>query len=190
MWLNDEIRSVSRNLGEVKRIAVHWTFLSCILAQIFWPLTPIISMQIFVFSIFCYTVVYSGITRYILPKRRSFALSIPSVVFSSLLPPSSVIQDDGSKSILRVCVFLNVEEGCSRATISSIPRHRVPPKDCSNLQHTWNSTEVGVLRSEKFRGCTCVDSAVSKSPQCFAHGPISKSLAEIALAYDAHLHTC
>ena len=102
----------------------------------------------------------------------------------------------GSVHAYRQWVFLNVEEGCSRATISSILRHRVPPKDCSNVQHTWNSTEAGVLRSEKFRGCTCLDSAVLKSPQCFAHGPISKSLAEIALhlrrglAYDTHLLAC
>ena len=93
-------------------------------------------------------------------------------------------------------VFLNVEEGCSRATNSRMLRHRVPPKDCSNVQDAWNSTEAGVLRCGTFRGCTCVSSAVLKYPQCFAHGPISKSLAEIALplrrglAYDAHLHTC
>jgi len=71
-------------------------------------------------------------------------------------------------------VFFNVEEGSSRATISRMLRHQVPPKDCSNVQDPWNSTKAGVLRCGKFRGCLCVSSAVLKSPQCFVHGPISK----------------
>ena len=48
--------------------------------------------------------------------------------------------------VLILWVFLNVEEGCSRATISRMLRHRVPPKDCSNVQDAWNPTEAGVLR--------------------------------------------
>ena len=67
-------------------------------------------------------------------------------------------------SSLKQGAFLNVEEGSSRATISRMLRHRVPPKVLSNVQDAWNSTEAG----------TCVSSAVLKSPQCFAHGPISQ----------------
>ena len=61
-------------------------------------------------------------------------------------------------------MFLNVNERCSRATISRMLRHRVPPKDSSNVQAPWSSTEPDFLRSEKFRGCTCPSSAVLKIP--------------------------